>query len=206
MKWRYSIMTTDERWNIYHKGFWGKDDELEDNGFSRSARGVLSKLFEILPEKPLTVIDFGCGRGAWLYVCKELGTVHTVGIDGPWIRETDRKIGIDTFIQHDLEEPVSEIAYFSLAICVEVAEHISHQGAPSLVQSIANNTNTVLFSAAPKGQGGEHHINEQPISYWDKLFAEHGFVRYDHIRPLIKNDNSIDWWYRDNTYIYQRKQ
>jgi hypothetical protein len=35
----------------------------------------------------------------------------------------------------------------------------------------------VLFSAAPPGQGGEHHVNERTYEFWRGLFARHGYDR-----------------------------
>ena len=59
----------------------------------------------------------------------------------------------------------------------------------------------VLFSAAVPGQGGSRHINEQWPSYWSRFGAE-GLRLFDPIRPLIRNDSSVRWWYRQNLLMF----
>ena len=60
----------------------------------------------------------------------------------------------------------------------------------------------ILFSAAPPGQGGEHHINEQP--YWREKFERHGFLTFDAVRPAIAGNNKISYWYRYNSLLFIR--
>jgi hypothetical protein len=60
----------------------------------------------------------------------------------------------------------------------------------------------VLFSAATPGQGGEHHVNERPYSYWRELFSDRGYVMFDLIRPFVAADGSVEPWYRYNAFIY----
>ena len=60
----------------------------------------------------------------------------------------------------------------------------------------------VLFSAATRGQGGENHINERPLWYWQGLFAEHGYVAFDAIRPQFQHDALVEPWYRFNSILY----
>jgi len=198
-------MNEDIRYKVYHKNFWGDESNLVDTGFVKSASGVLPVVFEYLEFVPTTVIDFGCGRGAWLFVCKELGTVRTIGIDGPWVSMEDEKIGVDKFIQHDLETPFESDARKSdLAICLEVAEHISIDGSDNLCDTLTNSSDNILFSSAPKGQGGEHHINEQSLEFWDALFEKRGFSRIKNFRKELSKVKNVDWWYINNTCLYKK--
>jgi hypothetical protein len=64
----------------------------------------------------------------------------------------------------------------------------------------------VLYSAAIPFQGGKLHINEQWQEYWAKLFAKHGYVPVDCIRPEIWTDTSILSCYRQNTLVYVRRE
>jgi len=70
-----------------------------------------------------------------------------------------------------------------------------------LIKFLADLSDVVLFSAALPGQGGVGHINEQPLSYWRSLFAKHGYVFYDAIRPQLWNDDRVAYWYRQNTVL-----
>ena len=38
--------------------------------------------------------------------------------------------------------------------------------------------------------------------YWHRLFAAHGYTALDSIRRKIRNDRSIDFWYRQNIVLY----
>ena len=60
----------------------------------------------------------------------------------------------------------------------------------------------VLFSAAPPGQGGENHINERPLSFWQHLFKAKGYEAYDVVRPAFRSDKNVEPWYRYNTILY----
>jgi 2-polyprenyl-3-methyl-5-hydroxy-6-metoxy-1,4-benzoquinol methylase len=56
-------------------------DQLQA-GALRSARAVVPYLLNLL--RPVSVIDVGCGRGAWLAVFREQGVQDVLGIDGRW--------------------------------------------------------------------------------------------------------------------------
>ena len=40
----------------------------------------------------------------------------------------------------------------------------------------------VLFFAALPSESGLHHFNEEPRSFWRKLFADRGYVPFDCVR------------------------
>jgi len=63
----------------------------------------------------------------------------------------------------------------------------------------------ILFSAAYLNQGGTNHINEQQHSYWAKLFAAHDFYPFDLFRPIFWGNEDIAYWYRQNVFLYIRK-
>jgi len=60
----------------------------------------------------------------------------------------------------------------------------------------------VLFSAAVPGQGGEHHVNEQPLEYWRRLFRRRGHRPFDMVRPQVLGNAEVEPWYRFNTLLY----
>ena len=62
----------------------------------------------------------------------------------------------------------------------------------------------VLFSAAVPGQGGNNHINEQWQSYWADRFAAHGYGPRDIVRPAVRDDRSVAYWYRQNAVLYSK--
>jgi hypothetical protein len=70
------------------------------------------------------------------------------------------------------------------------------------VNDLVAHAPVVLFSAAPPGQGGENHVNEQPGEYWRKLFRNHDYVAIDCLRPLLAREINIPDWYRYNIMLY----
>ena len=73
------------------------------------------------------------------------------------------------------------------------------------MDSLARHGDFILFSAAPKGQGGDHHINEQAYDYWRELFRARGFVALDYLRPRIEDTGEVEPWYRYNTFLYAKE-
>ena len=72
------------------------------------------------------------------------------------------------------------------------------------MDNICCQADTVLFSAAHPGQGGDDHINEQPQSYWVSKFASRGYEKIE-IREIFKNDLKIESWYRDNMVLFVKR-
>lgn len=149
-----------------------------------------------------SVVDVGCGQGAWLSVWKELGVSDIVGIDGDYVDRGQLLFPEELFKPHDLSELFAIGRKFDLVQCLEVAEHLPEPSAATLVESLTNHADVVLFSAAPPGQGGDHHVNEQPYDYWRALFERRGFRPYDFVRPLVAGDTDIEPWYRYNVFLY----
>ncbi len=88
---------------------------------------------------------------------------------------------------------------------LETAEHLPESRAESFVANIVNLAPQVLFSAAIPFQRGTHHVNCQWPDYWQRLFGIHNYVALDVIRPAIWDDENIDFWYRQNTVLYVRR-
>jgi SAM-dependent methyltransferase len=149
-----------------------------------------------------SVIDVGCGMGGWLRAFSENGVAVIRGIDGDYVDQSKLYIGPEYFSAVDLTEPLKIDERFDLAICVEVAEHLPARTSNGLVRGLTQLAPIVLFSASVPGQGGTGHINEQWPEFWRDLFAQQGFTMFDLIRPLIREDRRIDWWYRQNIAIF----
>ena len=179
--------------------------EWVDLSALRSAEKVVPVVQGIV--SPKSVLDVGCGRGAWLTVWRaQQGVERVLGVDGVSPEQLRAALTRDFIRSADLEAGFSVGERFDLVQCLEVAEHLSAKAAPLLVQSLVSHSDVILFSAARPGDGGEHHVNEQEPEYWRGLFEAHGFRLYDTIRPRIAGDAVIDPWYRYNTFIFTKPE
>ena len=156
---------------------------------------------------PGSVLDVGCGIGTWLSVFLAHGITDVKGIDGDFIDRTLLSKFIDEkyFSAADLTQLFDLKKKFDLVISLEVAEHLPPKSAETFVASIVQHGDTILFSGATVGQGGQNHLNEQWPSYWADLFQKHGYQCYDIIRPLIWNDALVNKWYKQNVLVYSKK-
>ena len=146
-----------------------------------------------------SVIDVGCGRGAWLAEFAARGSAIR-GIDGAYV--SDLAIPRDAFEARDLLRPLPTGERYDLAVSLEVGEHLPGSRASGFVAELCAMADAVLFSAAIPGQGGTGHVNEQWPAYWADLFARHGYGCLDTVRPKVWSDRSIAWWFAQNTLIY----
>lgn len=172
------------------------------DGVERSADAMIPHLLEWTNAK--SVVDLGCGSGHWLRRFKAHGVPTVLGLDGPWV--TSHVLAEGEFVPADLSKPVSIGKRFDLAISLEVAEHLPANCAETFVESLVHLAPIVMFSAAIPQQSGVDHINEQWQDYWATLFARHGFVAIDAIRPLIWDNPGVEPWYAQNTLIYVNQQ
>jgi SAM-dependent methyltransferase len=152
-----------------------------------------------------SVADIGCGQGAWLSVWRKAG-VSVIGVDGPHVDQRDLMIGTEEFCVADLNFPIDLGRHFDLVQSLEVAEHLPAERASDFIQGLTTHAPIVMFSAAVPGQGGEHHINEQPLEYWRAKFRHHGYLAIDYIRPGIAGNELVHKWYRCNTLLYVQEK
>ena len=123
--------------------------------------------------KPATVADLGCGCGVYSHFLALLGA-RVTAIDGACPPPEHRfPVKIE---RRDLEKPCPHRGpLFDLALCLEVAEHIPEENCGTFLENITSYSDLLLLSAAPPGQGGHHHVNEQPKRYWAEKLAGLGF-------------------------------
>jgi SAM-dependent methyltransferase len=176
-------------------------DHISDG--SRTSAAIVLPLVRGLAT-PASVLDVGCGVGAWLAEWVALGVTDVIGLDGSYVDQGQLQIPAETFIPTDLTQPYGLDREFDLIQCLEVAEHIDVRHADTFVESITRHGRIVLFSAAIPGQRGRHHVNEQWPSYWIAKFAKFGFTAYDAIRPQIWTNDGVQAWYRQNIILFSK--
>jgi SAM-dependent methyltransferase len=121
------------------------------------------------------LIDVGAGSGAYAAEAQRRGR-HVVALEHS---ATGRRAAARQGVHcrsFDLERdpPLQLSERFDLALCIEVAEHVPERLAPRLVGFLSECAPLVVFTAAPPGQGGTGHVNEQPMEYWVDRFDAAG--------------------------------
>ena len=162
----------------------------------QSARVMLPWVLERTKAK--SVIDVGCGSGAWASVAKAHGC--TVRGTDNFVPEDHLLIDPAEFSRQDLTRSFDCEGY-DLAICLEVGEHLPVSVSQGLVAGLCS-AKAVFFGAAVPGQGGVDHITERWQSYWAALFADHGYTGDCRVRWQFWDDKRVAVYYRQNVAIY----
>jgi len=152
-----------------------------------------------------SVLDVGCARGVWLAWWLRHGVPDVVGVDGPYVDPEQLAIPRAAFQALDVSASFSLGRQFDLVQSLEVAEHLDASCADTFIANLVAHGGLILFSAAIPGQGGEHHVNEQPWEYWRQKFAAHGFELFDFVRPRTRDDHSIYFCYRFNSFLFAHR-
>jgi hypothetical protein len=85
----------------------------------------------------------------------------------------------------NLNDPVNLGRTFDVIWSYEVAEHIHPVHTHTFLATLTQHGDKVVMSAAPPGQGGAGHFNEQPTSYWIAKMSERAFEYDDEFSKLL---------------------
>ena len=156
--------------------------------------------------RPTSLVDVGCGLGAWVRAALEKGVEDITGVDGEYVPRSLLKFPPERFVARNLLLPLNLPRRFDIAICLEVAEHLPPERGPSLIRDLCRLSDAIVFSAAIPKQGGIGHRNERWQGYWQGLFAENGYHAFDLVRPRIWSDGRVPPYYRQNSILYATGQ
>ena len=171
-----------------------------DSAAHAAAEVVVPMVLDLCPLA--SVVDVGCGTGAWLSAFENRGVADLLGLDGDHFPRHRLRIAGNFFRAMDLEQPIVLDRRFDLAISLEVAEHLPRSRADGFVDDLTRLAPLVLFSAAIPGQGGENHLNEQWPSYWADRFARRGFAVIDILRWRVFSDPRVAPFYAQNLLLF----
>ncbi len=160
---------------------------------------------------PKSLVDIGCGTGHFLRWCLDHHIRDVVGLEGSLSAHANALVGcIDIW---DLRYPYKPMRKYDLAISIEVAEHIEEEFAGTFVDTLVQLSDCVVLTAAPPGQGGFHHVNEQPWVYWRDLFRARGYA-YDAVASAGLKDGiqrarvageHVASWFLPNIMCFRRR-
>ena len=121
-----------------------------------------------------SILDIGCGVGCNARWLLDHG-FDVWGVEGLPEYVAKTLLPGDCIIQHDYTEgPWVPPCVFDLGLCTEFVEHVEARFVPNFVASFRL-CRYVLMSFATPGQGGYHHVNEQPETYWLSIMENAGF-------------------------------
>jgi SAM-dependent methyltransferase len=183
----------------YDAGYY---DELNRDACKMASR-VVPMVVELL--QPSSVLDVGCGQGAWLAEFLRRGVKEIHGLDGKWVDTQHLLIPGECFSSHDITMPWPLSRGFDLAVCLEVAEHLPETASGDLVHQLTQAAPSVLFSAAIPYQEGTHHVNCQWPAYWAEKFRQNGFMALDPFRLRLWADPDVVACYAQNMLLYVRE-
>jgi SAM-dependent methyltransferase len=173
--------------------------EAHGGASARSAEIVVPVVVEAL--HPRSVVDVGCGTGAWLAEFRRSGVQDILGVDNH-TPSGHLKIPEVDFRRYDLRNALSLERRFDLAISLEVAEHLPPDCSEAFVRSLTRLAPLVLFSAAVPFQGGWGHTNERWQDSWRALFRASDFHAVDLIRHRLWSHAGVEAYYLQNCLLY----
>jgi SAM-dependent methyltransferase len=189
---------------------WVYDSEYYNETVDGAARASAPIMAQTIAQElhPRHVIDVGCGTGALLESLRNLGC-EVVGLEKSTAAiKMCKERGLDVH-DFDLESGTNPMnRSFDVAVSMEVAEHLPQSVDERYIDLLTSLGETVVFTAAPPGQGGTDHINEQPPEYWFAKFERRGF----HFNRALSDRWRSDWqatgkvqdWYYKNLMLFDR--
>jgi len=172
--------------------------------YVRSAEIVTQVLHDIYAPKRLIDLGSGCGVYGHFFSLKGVSVVSIDGVQPP----SPHAYPLPVHVQ-DLTVPFeNRWGCFDAALCLEVAEHIPETLLSPFLANITQFSDRLILSAAPPGQGGHHHVNEQPRRYWVEQLARVGFAyNRKHTGRVFETLNAIKlpyMWMAGHIGIYDR--
>jgi SAM-dependent methyltransferase len=166
---KYRLETTARHDELYDPGYYQRHEESDKLASAEIAQSIKENFM------PSSVIDVGCGSGLVLQNLRTLG-VPAAGLEYSEAALElcrQKRIQVHKFdIESNQPVPVrpADLVYSS-----EVAEHLPECCADRYVKLLCSLARRhLVITAAPPGQGGTDHVNEQPASYWIDKFENQG--------------------------------
>ena len=178
--YKVPIMITDKS----HAHLGGNALEGEPHTFTPTVWDWIIKRFAVK-----SVLDIGSGMGYAASYFRNLGT-DVIAVEGlPF----NVRHSVYPSLRFDLTERPLE-CFVDLVHCQEVVEHIEEVHIHNLLSSLSCGKFLLMTHAFP-GQGGHHHVNEQPSEYWIQRLAAKGLEllpeETKRVREFAKHDQAI---------------
>ena len=172
----------------------GKDKEPLTH-IDGGALRYIKKKFDIK-----SMIDVGCGSGGMVKLAQDIG-MEAMGVDGDWSFE--RSV---PFQLHDYQDgPFTPSNKFDLCYSCEFVEHVYEEYIPNFFETFKS-AKYLLITHAPVGQGGHHHVNEQPAEYWIEKLNADGWTFDEATTNEVRKASTMRMFFmRENGLFFVRK-
>jgi cyclopropane fatty-acyl-phospholipid synthase-like methyltransferase len=183
---------------ISDRGYWTGEEDICQHSFDTTLAQRLLLFFE--EEKPLTIVDLGCGLGDYVKFFCDSGLACD-GFDGnpntPELTEGKCKV-------LDLSTPIRFKERYDWVLSLEVGEHLPKKYEDIFIKNLHHNNKCgVVLSWATKGQTGHGHFNEQGNKYIKNRFSELGYINDIGCENQLRRCASLPWF--KNTIMVFRK-
>ena len=141
-----------------------------------------------------SVIDVGCGVGWSTKWFKDNGcTVRGIeglqeAIDASPVKQQLRK---HDYADGPYTPPKGARKYYDLCWSCEFVEHVEEKFADNFIETFKCAKYIAMTHAVP-GQGGFHHVNEQPSPYWVHKMRQHGLVLDWNVTNALRGFAELD--------------
>ena len=166
---------------------------------------ALIDLFNLTPNS--SVVDAGCAIGEyvnWLYV----KGISAWGIEGS--AAASEFMVTQNYSIWDLRRPIQGYGYpapgalkYTIAISLEVAEHIEPEYAGVYLDNLCLLSDTILMTAAHPGQKGHGHVNCQEKEWWTCEMQKRYYKR-DFTMERIWQESLRRWNHRKEVAVYAK--
>lgn len=157
--------------------------------------------------QPGSVLDLGCGPANHANILAAAGC-RVTAVDGVCHAQQFVHPAVK-FIQADLCEPLDLNACFDTVLCLEVAEHLPESAEDTLCANMVRHVDRwLVFTAAPPGQEGRHHINLKPLEYWIGKLERLGLTPRRRLAAGWRKDwhgKGVKRYYVDNLMVFEAR-
>src|SRR6185369_11388749 len=188
-----------------------KNKMIEWTGDQHYNRNFNNHIYNLKSERPLRVLDLGCGGGGFIENCLEDGNIG-VGIDGNryfkelnlhgWSRYNNNFFCCDLGKEWQLSEDGKPMK-FDIITTWEFLEHLYENVIETLSQCIANHSKdgTYLIYSASQRDHRPHHKLVRNKEWWLNQFGKYGFINTD-----LDFGRDVIRWEHDSIFGYMKFQ
>ena len=154
-----------------------------------------------------SVLDVGCGLGHAANYFGNRG-VKILGVEGSpsAIRDSVIKRNV---ANHDFTVgPYIPPCAFDMVWSAEFVEHVDERYSGNFLVTFGSARRFIMLTYAEPGQGGHHHVNEQPLDYWTVRLRQLGFELNQDLteksRKLIGDHPMVGKHFRNRGLVFCR--